>query len=53
MKHIYSDAIMSWSWLDKYGEMIESDTRRKEDLFKSINDRLEIIDLAPANDEHL
>ena len=53
MDHIYSDAIMSWSWLDKYGELIEPDTKRKEELFKSIGGQLEIVGLAPANDEHL
>ena len=53
MDHIYSDAIMSWSWLDKYGELIEPDTKIKEELFKSISGQLEIIGLAPANDEHL
>ena len=53
MEHIYSDAIMSWSWLEKYGEMIEPDTKNKEILFKSISGQLEIVGLAPANDEHL
>lgn len=53
MEHIYSDAIMSWSWLDKYGELIEPDTKSKENLFKSISGQLEIVGLAPANDEHL
>lgn len=53
MDHIYSDAVMSWSWLDKYGELIEPDTKRKEELFKSIGGQLEIVGLAPANDEHL
>lgn len=52
-EHIYSDAIMSWSWLDKYGELMEPDTKRKEMLFKSISGQLEIVGLAPANDEHL
>lgn len=53
MEHIYSDAVMSWSWLDKYGELIEPDTKSKEDLFKSISGQLEIVGLSPANDEHL
>jgi len=52
-EHLYSDAIMSWSWLDKYGELIEPDTKRKETLFNSISGELEIVGLAPANDEHL
>ena len=53
MAHIYGNTIMSWSWLDKYGELIEPDTKSKEDLFKSIKGQLEIVGLAPANDEHL
>ena len=52
-EHIYSGAVMSWSWLDKYGELMEPDTKRKETLFKSIGGQLEIVGLAPANDEHL
>lgn len=53
MEHIYSDAVLSWSWLDKYGELIEPDTKSKEELFKSISGQLEIVGLAPTNDEHL
>lgn len=53
MNHIYSDAIMSWSWLDKYGKIIEPDTKCKEELFMSISGQLEILGLAPENDEHL
>lgn len=53
MEHCYSDAVMSWSWLDKYGELIEPDTKYKETLFKSIGGQLEVVGLAPANDEHL
>lgn len=53
MDHIYSNAIMSWSWLDKYGELIEPDAKQKEEHFKSIGGQLEIVGLAPTNDEHL
>lgn len=53
MDHIYSNAVMSWSWLDKYGELIEPDTRKKEELFKSISGQVEILGLSPNNDEHL
>lgn len=53
MDHVYSDAIMSWSWLDKYGELVEPDTKAKETLFKSISGQVEILGLAPNNDEHL
>ena len=53
MDHVYSDAVMSWSWLDKYGELLEADTRDKKDLFQSISGQLEIVGLSPANDEHL
>lgn len=53
MEQCYSDAVMSWSWLDKYGELIESETKYKESLFKSIGGQLEVVGLAPANDEHL
>ncbi len=53
MDHIYSNAVMSWSWLDKYGALIEPDTRRKDELFKSISGQVEILGLSPNNDEHL
>ena len=53
MKHIYSDTIMSWSWLDKYGELISPDMKAKETLFESISGQLEILGLSPNNDEHL
>ncbi|MCD7785698.1 MAG: hypothetical protein LUH18_09055 [Oscillospiraceae bacterium] len=53
MDHVYSDAVMSWSWLDKYGAMIEPDSKEKEERYKAISGRLEIIGLAPGNDEHL
>ena len=53
MDHIYSDAVMSWSWLDKYGELLEADAENKKGLFKSIGGQLEIVGLSPANDEHL
>lgn len=51
--HIYSDTVMSWFWLDKYGKLIEPDTENKRTLFESIGGQLEIVGLAPANDEHL
>lgn len=53
MEHIYGNTIMSWSWLDKYGELIEPDSKSKEKLFKTINGQIEIVGLSPANDEHL
>lgn len=53
MEHCYSDTVMSWSWLDKYGELIEPETKYKETLFKSIGGQLEVVGLAPTNDEHL
>ncbi|MGB4824295.1 MAG: hypothetical protein WBP82_05225 [Leuconostoc mesenteroides] len=53
MNHVYSDTIMSWSWLDKYGELIEPDTKAKETLFKSISGQLVLLGLSPNNDEHL
>lgn len=53
MEHVYSNTIMSWSWLDKYGGLIETDTKAKETLFKSITGQVVILGLAPNNDEHL
>lgn len=53
LDHVYSNAVMSWSWLDKYGELTEPDTNQKEQLFKSIVGQVEILGLSPNNDEHL
>lgn len=53
MDHIYSNAVMSWYWLDKYGKMMEDDMKLKEALFRSISGKLEIVGLSPTNDEHL
>lgn len=37
MEHCYSDAVMSWSWLDKHGELIEPVTYKKvEKLWDSM-----------------
>lgn len=53
MDHVYSDAVMSWSWLDKYGALIEPESKKKEERYEAISGRLEIVGLAPGNDEHL
>ena len=53
MAHIYSNCIMSWSWLDKYGELISEDFKDKVELFNSIEGQVEIIGLAPTNDAHI
>ena len=53
MEHIYSNAIMSWYWLDKYGELIDKDKDYGCDAFKSIQGRLDILGMSPRNDEHL
>lgn len=51
--HMYSDCIMSWSWLDKYGDLIKEDYKYKEKLFSSIKGQLVIVGLAPTNDAHI
>ena len=51
--HVYSNSIMSWSWLDKYGGLTETPLCETYDAFRTIAGVLEIIGLAPANDEHL
>lgn len=53
LRHVYSNAIMSWSWLDKYGGLTETPLAQDYNKFCSISGVLEIIGLAPANDEHL
>lgn len=53
LRHVYSNSIMSWSWLDKYGGLTETPLAQDYNKFCSISGVLEIIGLAPANDEHL
>lgn len=52
-EHVYSNAIMSWYWLDKYGNWIGKESVYGSDKFKNMNGKLDIIGMAPSNDDHL
>lgn len=52
-EHVYSNTIMSWYWLDKYGEWLGNESVFGADKFKSMQGKLEIIGMSPCNDEHL
>ncbi len=53
LDHIYSNSIMSWYWLDKYGDLIEPDMQNCKEAFSNISGTLEMLGLSPNNDEHL
>ena len=51
--HVYSNTIMSWYWLEKYGEWLGKESEYGVDMFKAISGKLEIVGMSPCNDEHL
>lgn len=53
LDHVYSNSIMSWYWLDKYGDLIEPDMQNCKEVFTNISGTLEMLGLSPNNDEHL
>ncbi len=53
LDHVYSNSIMSWYWLDKYGDFIEPDMQDCKKTFSNISGTLEMLGLSPNNDEHL
>lgn len=52
-EHMYCNAIMSWFWLDKYGQWIDKESIYGADKFKRMNGNLDIVGMSPCNDEHL
>lgn len=51
-KHIYCNGIMTWYWLEKYGQE-HKDTRYGINEFASIEDKVDIIGVSACNDEQL
>lgn len=52
--HVYSNAIMSWYWLEKRGEWFGNESVYGADVFnEKMTGNLEIIGISPCNDEHL
>ena len=51
--HVYSNTIMSWYWLEKYGEWLGKESEYGADKLKTIQGKLDIIGMSPCNDEHL
>lgn len=52
-EHVYSNTIMSWYWLEKYGGWLGKESVYGSDAFKSMEGKLDIIGMSPCNDEHL
>lgn len=52
-EHTYCDAIMEWNWLNKYGDWLNKEKLYGDDKFKSIPGQLDIVGMAPQNDEHI
>ncbi len=51
--HVYSNTIMSWYWLEKYGEWLGKESEYGADVFKAMDGQLDIIGMSPCNDFHL
>lgn len=51
--HVYSNSIMSWYWLEKYGEWLDEESVYGADSFKKMEGKLAIVGMSPCNDEHL
>lgn len=51
--HVYSNTIMSWYWLDKYGDWLGKESEYGADIFKAMEGQLDIIGMSPTNDYHL
>lgn len=51
--HVYSNTIMSWYWLEKYGKWTGKESEYGADEFQSLQGQLEIVGMSPSNDNHL
>ena len=51
--HMYSNTVMSWYWLEKYGILIGNGSDYGIDKFQHIEGKLDIVGMSPCNDEHL
>lgn len=51
--HVFSNTIMSWYWLEKYGEWNKKEAIYGADAFKQMEGHLDIIGMSPTNDEHI
>lgn len=51
-KHMFSNGIMSWYWLEKYGDE-EKDPRYGIKEFNQIEGNIDVIGISPCNDEQL
>lgn len=52
-EYLYSNTIMSWYWLEKYGEWLNKEDIFGADDFKNMEGELHIVGMSPCNDEHL
>ena len=52
-EHVYSNAIMSWYWLEKFGEWLGKESEYGAYKIKPLQGKFEIVGMSPCNDEHL
>ena len=52
-EHMFSNAIMSWYWLEKYGQWLDKKSIYGVDEFEKMEGHLDIVGMSPTNDEQL
>lgn len=52
-QHMYCNAVMSWSWLDKYASYLSDDLKKDTSQLQDIEGQLDIIGISPRNDEQI
>lgn len=52
-EHMFSNTIMSWYWLEKYGRWLNKENIYGADKFQRMEGQLDIVGMSPCNDEHL
>ena len=50
---MYCNAVMSWSWLDKYASYLSDDLKKDTSQLQDIEGQLDIIGISPRNDEQI
>lgn len=53
LEHVYCDAVMSWSWLDKYGSYLDENTKKDKTSLSILDGEVSILGINPTNDEQI
>lgn len=53
LEHVYCNAVMSWSWLDKYGSYLDDTLKKDKTRLSTIDGEVSILGVNPTNDEQI